>query len=67
MDTHLHALRHFAATELIGAGHDPRTVAGRLGHKDASVTLLVYSHMLPERDMDAVSFLGKALTPGGSA
>jgi integrase len=42
-------------------------VAGRLGHKDASVTLLVYSHMLPERDMDAVSFLGKALTPGGSA
>ena len=65
--THLHSLRHFAATELIGAGHDPRTVAGRLGHKDASVTLRVYSHMLPERDRDAASFLGKALTPGESA
>jgi len=43
VDTHLHALRHFAATELIGAGHDVRTVAGRLGHRDASVTLKVYS------------------------
>ena len=59
--THLHALRHFAATQLIGAGHDVRTVAGRLGHRDASVTLRVYSHALPERDRDAASFLGKAL------
>jgi integrase len=65
--THLHALRHFAATELIGAGHDPRTVAGRLGHKDASVTLRVYAHALPERDRDAASFLGRALTPGSKA
>jgi integrase len=64
VDTHLHALRHFAATELIGAGHDVRTVAGRLGHRDASVTLKVYSHALPERDRDAASALGKALTPG---
>ena len=63
VDTHLHALRHFAATELIGAGHDVRTVAGRLGHWDASVTLKVYSHALPERDRDAASALGKALTP----
>jgi integrase len=59
--THLHALRHFAATQLIGAGHDVRTVAGRLGHRDASVTLRVYSHALPERDRDAASFLGNAL------
>jgi integrase len=64
VNTHLHALRHFAATELIGAGHDVRTVAGRLGHRDASVTLKVYSHALPERDRDAASALGKALTPG---
>jgi integrase len=67
VDTHLHALQHFAATELIGAGHDPRTVAGRLGHKDPSVALRVYSDMPPERDMDAASLLGKALTSGGSA
>ncbi len=62
VDTHLHGLRHFAATQMIGAGHDVRTVAGRLGHRDASTTLKVYSHFLPERDRDAADFLGKALT-----
>jgi integrase len=61
--THLHALRHFAATQLIGAGHDVMTVASRLGHKDASVTLNVYASALPERDRDAANFLGNALTP----
>ena len=30
-DTHLHSLRHYSATELIAAGVDIRTVAGRLG------------------------------------
>ncbi len=64
VDTHLHALRHFAATQMIGGGHDVRTVAGRLGHKDASVTLKVYSHALPERDRDAAAFLGRALAAG---
>ncbi|MHB1709917.1 MAG: hypothetical protein ACYCV7_00730 [Acidimicrobiales bacterium] len=65
VDTHLDALHHFAATELVGAGHDNvRTVAGRQGHRDASVTLKVYSHALPERDQDAAAALGKALTPG---
>jgi integrase len=46
----LHDLRHFTATQLIGAGVDIRTVAGRLGHADPSVTLRVYSHALEERD-----------------
>ncbi|MFD1528073.1 site-specific integrase [Pseudonocardia aurantiaca] len=32
IDTHLHNLRHYSATELIAAGVDVRTVAGRLGH-----------------------------------
>ncbi|MBF6557272.1 MAG: site-specific integrase, partial [Acidimicrobiales bacterium] len=63
VNTHLHALRHFAATELIGAGHDVRTVAGRLGHRDASVTLKVYSHALPERDRDAASALSSIIHP----
>ena len=31
IDSHLHALRHYSATELITAGVDLRTVAGRLG------------------------------------
>jgi integrase len=49
--THVHGLRHFSATQLIAGGYDVRTVAGRLGHADASVTLRVYSHVLPERDL----------------
>ena len=32
IETHLHCLRHYSATELIAAGVDVRTVAGRLGH-----------------------------------
>jgi len=39
-------LRHFTATQLVAAGMDIRTVAGRLGRADASVTLEVYSHVL---------------------
>ena len=35
-DVRLHDLRHFTATQLIGAGVDVRTVAGRLGHSDPS-------------------------------
>lgn len=61
--THFHALRHFSATELIAQGHDVRTVAGRLGHADASITLRVYSHVLPERDRQAAAALGRALAP----
>lgn len=61
--THLHALRHFAATQMIGAGVDVRTVAGRLGHSDATTTLRVYSHVLPQRDREAAQALGAALSP----
>jgi integrase len=58
----LHDLRHFTATQLIGAGVDVRTVAGRLGHSDPSVTLRVYSHALEERDRAAAEIMGKVLT-----
>jgi len=66
VDTHLHALRHFAATELVGGGHDIRTVAGRLGHRDASVTLKVYAHARPAQDREAANYLGRALTSGAA-
>jgi integrase len=57
----LHDLRHFTATQLIGAGVDVRTVAGRLGHSDPSVTLRVYSHALEERDRAAAAVMGNLL------
>jgi integrase len=49
--------------ELIGAGVDVRTVAGRLGHTDPSMTLRVYSHALEERDRAAAAVMGRVLTP----
>lgn len=37
---HFHALRHYIATELLTAGVDLRTVAGRLGHGGGGATTL---------------------------
>ncbi len=38
--THLHALRHYSATELLAGGVDLRTVSGRLGHGGGGSTTL---------------------------
>lgn len=57
----LHDLRHFTATQLIGAGVDIRTVAGRLGHSDPSLTLRVYAHVIEERDRAAAAIMGDVL------
>ncbi|WP_200213396.1 tyrosine-type recombinase/integrase [Micromonospora coerulea] len=46
-DATCHDLRHFYASVLIGAGHNPKAVADRLGHANAAMTLNVYSHMWP--------------------
>lgn len=53
IDSHLHNLRHYSATELIAAGVDVRTVAGRLGHSDGTTTLKVYAAWLAEADQRA--------------
>ena len=57
----LRDLRHFTAPQLIGAGVDVRTVAGRLGHSDASLTLRVYAHVIEERDRAAAAIMGRVL------
>ncbi len=61
VDTHLHALRHFSATQAIAAGFDAVTVGARLGHADPSVTLRVYSHAVDCRDRELAASLGKTL------
>jgi integrase len=48
-----HDLRHAAASRLIAAGLDPVTVAGVLGHEDATVTLRVYAHLWDRHRTDA--------------
>ena len=56
--TTLHKLRHYSATELIAAGVDPRTVAGRLGHGGGGTTpLRFYSAWVSESDQRAASTL----------
>ena len=58
-DMHLHQLRHYSATELIAAGVDVRTVAGRPGHSGGGTTTLkVYSAWRSEADQRAASSLG---------
>lgn len=39
-----HGLRHAFASRMISRGIDPITLAKLLGHKDARVTLNVYTH-----------------------
>jgi integrase len=61
----LHDLRHYVATRLLAAGVDVRTVAGRLGHRNPSTTLNVYSHFVPETDQEAAETLGRIFEDAG--
>lgn len=61
--SHLHALRHYSATELISAGVDVRTVAGRLGHGGGGTTTLrVYTAWVAESDTRAAELLARRMT-----
>jgi integrase len=58
----LHDLRHYVATRLLAGGIDVRTVAGRLGHRNAATTLNVYAHFLADADREAARHLGGILS-----
>ena len=60
-DIRLHDLRHYVATRLLTAGVDVRTVAGRLGHRNAATTLNVYAHFLEQADRDAADVMGRVI------
>jgi integrase len=65
LDTHIHELRHYSATELLAAGVDLRTVAGRLGHAGGGVTTLrVYAAWVRSADEQAAALLAERLTGG---
>jgi integrase len=62
IDTHIHALRHYSATELLTAGVDLRTVAGRLGHGGGGATTLrVYAAWVAASDRKAAEILGSRM------
>ena len=59
--TTIHKLRHYSATELIRAGVDLRTVAGRLGHAEGGTTLAFYVAWVREADQRACRILMRRL------
>ncbi|WP_345647882.1 tyrosine-type recombinase/integrase [Pseudonocardia tropica] len=62
IESHLHALRHYSATELLSAGVDLRAVAGRLGHGGGGATTLrVYAAWVGEGDKRAAEILGSRM------
>jgi integrase len=57
-----HALRHTAATLMLGSGTHIRVVAERLGHADPAVTLRVYSHVTPTMQREAAQVMDAVLS-----
>ena len=51
----------FVASQLLSAGVDVRTVAGRLGHRNAATTLNVYAHFLEQSDRAAADVMGRLI------
>ena len=60
--TRLHSLRHYSATELIAAGVDIRTVAGRLGHgSGGATTLKIYAAWVDEAGQRAAGTMASIM------
>ncbi len=62
----LHDLRHFTATQLLGAGYSVTAVAGRLGNSPA-VLLGRYAHWVRVQDEDQATHMGKLVGMGVEA
>jgi integrase len=60
--TRIHSLRHYSATELLTAGVDLRTVAGRLGHgSGGATTLRFYAAWVDEADRRAADAIANLM------
>jgi integrase len=53
----LYDLRHSCATLLLAANENPKVVSERLGHASISITLDIYSHVLPSMQQAATDKL----------
>ena len=51
---HFHDLRHSAATILLSMGVNMKVIQELLGHSDISITLGLYSHLLPTMQQDMI-------------
>ena len=59
-----HGMRHTCATMLLSAGEPLNDVSGRLGHKNARVTLSVYAHALPQNQRRTANRVAELLAVG---
>lgn len=57
----LYGLRHSCATLLLMNGTHPKIVSERLGHASVSMTLDIYSHVLPHIQDEATEAMGRIL------
>ncbi|HDR8066083.1 tyrosine-type recombinase/integrase [Bacillus thuringiensis serovar fukuokaensis] len=56
----IHDLRHTHATIILKQGVNPKIISERLGHTDISLTLRIYSHVLPNMQEEGVKNFGKS-------
>ena len=57
----LHGLRHSHASHLLAENVHPKIVQERLGHHSISVTMDIYSHLMPNMQADAAAKLDAVL------
>jgi len=62
-----HDLRHACASLLLAQGVSPRVVMETLGHSQISLTMNVYSHVIPALQRDAADRMDALLTGSGGA
>lgn len=55
-----HSLRHSHASWLLRQGVHPKVVSERLGHSSVTITLNLYSHLLPDMQADVIAGLDLA-------
>lgn len=64
-DIRFHDLRHSAASMLLSMGTHPKVVQELLGHSQISMTMDIYSHVLPSMQREAMSKLDAVLRKQG--
>jgi integrase len=57
-----HDLRHTCASLLLARGVSPRVVMDVLGHSQLSITMDLYSHVMPSALRDAADAMDRALS-----
>ena len=59
-----HDLRHLCASIMVLQGVNVKVAQERLGHKDITTTMNIYSHVLPSSARDAAEKIGQLVYAG---